>query len=170
MRTIIVLAAFVPLLLQAQSFSMANKKPGYLVTGDDTIQGEIAINFSSNQILLVNENGINNIPARDVKKIVIEDGPDKIYKTAILSEDKVFVEVLSDGELALCHRNVEDKEIFYVVGEDGQAESVSPGKKLFDAFGDFKKQMKDYAFSANIDPETKSGMIEIFRYYNATYL
>ncbi len=170
MQAILLLLLLLPLTTFSQNFSLTDKKPGFLINREDTLQGEIAINFDSNQILLVNEKGISNYSATNFDKILIQDIPDKIYKIGKWGNQEVFFEVLIDGMQALCFRIEKNTEVFYTIDRDRKAVRIESGKKIFSYFENHKKEMKDYAFSSNVNLETKTGLIEIFRYYNDTYL
>lgn len=131
---------------------------GYVVVKNDTIYGEIKINFEGGSII-VKQDSINRMFLSDVESVTILNETRDTYLTFMLEGKINFFQVLVRGS----HPLLEHEDELYLV-LDKSPKRINDEKVVLDLFG--KKEVKDYSFVRNISTTERAGLIDIFRYFN----
>lgn len=136
---------------------------GYAIIKGEKIFGQIHINAEGGSIT-VKQDGINRMYLVGIEKVVLLNATKDEY---IVKEEEgklTFFKLLVDGSVQLLEKNSE-----LVAAKGEEMIILDDEKSLYQALKEEKKDIKDYVFVRNISTEERSGMVEIFQYYNNSF-
>ncbi|MEQ8628503.1 hypothetical protein [Ekhidna sp.] len=142
-------------LLDAQA---NDPEDGYAIVRSDTIYGKVKINFDSGSIL-IQQDSINRMFLSDIEQVTLLNKQRETFIPIYEEGNTTFYKVLVAGDYPL----LEAGELHFTLVE-GNVIQISEDKDLYDIFG--KRDVKDYLFLRNIQIADKSGLVDVFRYFN----
>lgn len=131
---------------------------GYAIVRKDTVYGKIKINFDSGSIV-VKQDSVNRMFFNDINLVRIFNETRETYIPFAHREKTVFYSVLVLGtKPLLMHENV------FFTKVDDELVALEDVTDLYSLFG--KKNVKEYVFIRALDVESKTGLIDLFAYFN----
>lgn len=152
--------------LYAQSFDLSQQTDGRVVTASkDTLHGRISLAPDRKSLMLQTDGGLRHFPATRVKEVFLAE---MHYTVAVHPEDLEprLMRLLVRGAPSLAVAQVSGEYAYFLI-ENGKASPLEANEKaLFESFGKWKKTMRDYAFSMDLDLKTPEGLTWLFEYYH----
>ncbi len=166
------------LALHGQSYDLSKKLSGAILTkSNDSLVGQIVLDNNWQSVTFLSERSMRQLYARDIQKVTLEDGYQIITYQSVKIENKgdyFLFQRLTDGAVPLLkyagdlYKTEKEGEQFYIELDD-QALKLPSEKSLFNVFGKYKKEMRDYAFSMAFNLELERDLVLLFNYYHDTF-
>ncbi len=166
------------LTLKGQSYDLSKKLPGSILTkSNDSLVGQIVLDNNWQSVSFVSDRSMRQLYARDIDKVLLEDGYQMITYHSVKIEnqgDYFLFQRLTDGPVVLLryagelYKDEKEAGQFYIELDD-QAFKLPSEKSIFNVFGKYKKEMRDYAFSMAFNLDLERDLILLFNYYNDTF-
>lgn len=160
--------------MNAQSFSLSDTYQGVLIskTGD-SISGTFSFSDNHRSVMAQSENRLVQFNAEAIQEIILDWNQSQIimkcFRIGTNTRIGFFSIVeLSEKPLMIAGPPAEDiLEIdrFYTLDKD-VAVAITSEKDLYDSFGKFKKQVKDFAFARALRIDRLIDLRDIFKFYN----
>lgn len=156
----------------AQSYDLSTRRSGVVILNQgSTLDGEVIFGSSWNSIYFITDHGMQQIKAEAIEQIIIHEESIVSYRTLAHERDGKYYlfRVLEAGTVSLLKYAgdafEQDQTFFTSIHTEGIATTLDD-RIPFNAFGRYRKEMRDYAFSHALETNVESDLILIFSYFN----